>query len=277
MKNVFLKVRTAKAQAEGCAKVTKSSRMAKILTTLTLLLTLGVGQMWAAWYVQGTGSGLNGWGGGAQMTQSNSNTNVYYRQVSGSCEFKITSNSSGYNDQRNGSHINNTLGSFNLSGSSGSNISGNGGDTWWICYNTSSQKVYGTTVIPYYPDLYLAGDGWCGDSWNTTDIANKMSRSSSTYTSAINSVSANTNHQMKISAYNWGQPQYDAGEYNSSDSKNIKSTSGNNGDNLTFQTYVTGQVIVKLKKQDIHLMDIIHQQTVAERKLLMQMVPGWRR
>ena len=47
MKNVFLNVRTAKAQAEGCAKVTKSSRMAKVLTTLTLLLTLGVGQMWA--------------------------------------------------------------------------------------------------------------------------------------------------------------------------------------------------------------------------------------
>lgn len=46
MKNVFLNVRTAKAQA-GCAKVTKSSRMAKILTTLTLLLTLGFGQMWA--------------------------------------------------------------------------------------------------------------------------------------------------------------------------------------------------------------------------------------
>ena len=47
MKNVFLNVRTAKAQAEGCAKVTKSSRMATILTTLTLLLSLCVGQMYA--------------------------------------------------------------------------------------------------------------------------------------------------------------------------------------------------------------------------------------
>lgn len=46
MKNLVFNLRTAKAQAEGCAKVTKSSRMAKILTTLTLLLTLGVGQMW---------------------------------------------------------------------------------------------------------------------------------------------------------------------------------------------------------------------------------------
>lgn len=53
MKNVFLNVRTAKAQAEGCAKVTKSSRMAKILTTLTLLLTLCVGQMWADLFPNG--------------------------------------------------------------------------------------------------------------------------------------------------------------------------------------------------------------------------------
>ena len=44
MKNLVFNLRTAKAQAEGCAKV---SRMAKVLTTLTLLLTIGVGQMWA--------------------------------------------------------------------------------------------------------------------------------------------------------------------------------------------------------------------------------------
>ena len=53
MKNLVFNLRTAKAQAEGCATVTKSRRMAKVLTTLTLLLTLGVGQMWA-------GQGYNG-------------------------------------------------------------------------------------------------------------------------------------------------------------------------------------------------------------------------
>ena len=45
MKNLVFNLRTAKAQAEGCAKV---SRMAKVLTTLTLLLTLGVGNVWAS-------------------------------------------------------------------------------------------------------------------------------------------------------------------------------------------------------------------------------------
>lgn len=53
MKNLVFNLRTAKAQAEGCAKVTKSSRMAKVLTTLTLLLTLCVGQMWADLFPNG--------------------------------------------------------------------------------------------------------------------------------------------------------------------------------------------------------------------------------
>ena len=57
MKNLVFNLRTAKAQAEGCAKVTKSSRMAKILTTLTLLLTLCVGQMWGKTNCSLTSSG----------------------------------------------------------------------------------------------------------------------------------------------------------------------------------------------------------------------------
>lgn len=61
MKNLVFNLRTAKAQAEGCAKVTKSSRMAKVLTTLTLLLTLGVGQMWAdPWVKNDVSTGLQG-------------------------------------------------------------------------------------------------------------------------------------------------------------------------------------------------------------------------
>ena len=59
MKNLVFNLRTAKAQA-GCAKVTKSSRMAKILTTLTLLLTLSVGQMWA-WTIYLYTGGFTSW------------------------------------------------------------------------------------------------------------------------------------------------------------------------------------------------------------------------
>jgi len=85
MKNLVFNLRTAKAQAEGCAKVTKSSRMAKILTTLTLLLTLGVGQMWAAvtlYYQKDMPSGNYSASNSAAMTQSSVNSNRYSCSVS---------------------------------------------------------------------------------------------------------------------------------------------------------------------------------------------------
>lgn len=76
MKNLVFNLRTAKAQAEGCAKVTKSSRMAKILTTLTLLLTLGVGQMWA------TPSEGSNWNDASSAKVYFDNTSSSYSNVS---------------------------------------------------------------------------------------------------------------------------------------------------------------------------------------------------
>ena len=86
MKNLVFNLRTAKAQAEGCAKV---SRMAKVLTTLTLLLTLGVGQMWADTYYLRymLNMPLKNYDGNTslQMTQSSANSNRYY------CTLNLTS------------------------------------------------------------------------------------------------------------------------------------------------------------------------------------------
>ena len=81
MKNLVFNLRTAKAQAEGCAKV---SRMAKVLTTLTLLLTLGVGQMWADITFYYMADMPNNWytpQNSVTMTQSPTNTNRYYSEV----------------------------------------------------------------------------------------------------------------------------------------------------------------------------------------------------
>lgn len=75
MKNLVFNLRTAKAQAEGCAKVTKSSRMAKILTTLTLLLTLGVGQMWGYTLYVYAGS-FTDWEGSSAVTQVYTNKDI---------------------------------------------------------------------------------------------------------------------------------------------------------------------------------------------------------
>ena len=81
MKNLVFNLRTAKAQAEGCAKV---SRMAKVLTTLTLLLTLGVGQMrgWNPVYL--IGDDANNWSNGKTNYVISNNADE------GSCYFYLT-------------------------------------------------------------------------------------------------------------------------------------------------------------------------------------------
>lgn len=83
MKNLVFNLRTAKAQAEGCAKV---SRMAKVLTTLTLLLTLGVGQMWGWNPVYLIGDDANNWSTGKTDYVISNNADE------GSCYFYFTKN-----------------------------------------------------------------------------------------------------------------------------------------------------------------------------------------
>ena len=92
MKNLVFNLRTAKAQAEGCATVTKSRRMAKILTTLTLLLTLCVGQMWAGagFYEVYFTYSYNGTTSNATYTNSTSTTQTIDLGTL-TADFKITS------------------------------------------------------------------------------------------------------------------------------------------------------------------------------------------
>lgn len=146
MKNVFLNVRTAKAQAGGCAKVTKSSRMAKVLTTLTLLLTLGVGQMWASHDFFDTGAcGIK----------------VNY---SGSTVTEITKNKSGASTEALG-----TVTKLYLKG-------------WWFAAWENTDDFNGSESGTLYYRIYLSGSpsgsytpknksyynwgGWSGGSQN---------------------------------------------------------------------------------------------------------------
>ena len=119
-----------------------------IILTLTLL-TLGVGQVWADWYVQGSGTGLGGWGQGAKMTQNPASTSIYYRRVSGTCEFKVTSQEDGYTGEKGSGAINNSHAGANvtLSNSNG-NIKSTQSGTWYICYDSSTEKVYAQTSLP---------------------------------------------------------------------------------------------------------------------------------
>ena len=131
-----------------------------IILTLTLL-TLGVGQMWGEannWKVKGEGTGLNGWNStNTSMTQGSTYTNIWYIQVSGNCEFKVVGSTGAWGDyEKNGNDHLETNGSINTAGVT--NNSGNfkctRSGTWYICYNTTSGKVYGTTSNPDTPPTY---------------------------------------------------------------------------------------------------------------------------
>ncbi|MBE6320554.1 MAG: hypothetical protein E7075_06250 [Bacteroidales bacterium] len=114
----------------------------------------------------------------------------------------------------------------------------------WYSNNSNNYKM----TFTYSPvvDMYLAGDGWCGNSWSTTSDNTKMTNNGDgTYTKTISDVDV-SNHQFKISAYNWGQPQYDAGEYDALGSQNVYSHSGNDGDNFTFKPVMQGAVTITL-------------------------------
>ena len=176
MKNLVFNLRTAKAQAGGCAKVTKSSRMAKVLTTLTLLLTLGVGQMWA-WatnvYLNGDFTGGNWNKATYQFTWwYNGTDGKYYRPVyaTGSTQyFRLWTNN------HVGPASNNTT--ITTSGSSASSYSEN---NWKytgkagiinICVDQTGGKDWNPWVWYERPTIKFK-HGWDGGSWteqNATD------------------------------------------------------------------------------------------------------------
>ena len=118
-----------------------------IILTLTLL-TLGVGQVWGDTpQVRGF---MNGWSCTA-MTQVGSSSTYYYKATSNG-EFKVQ-NGCNWDNDKNLSHIDNSLGNITLSqNGDGNNISCSQGGTWYIVYNGS--KVYATTVDPSTPPTY---------------------------------------------------------------------------------------------------------------------------
>lgn len=150
MKNLVFNLRTAKAQAEGCAKVTKSSRMAKILTTLTLLLTLGVGQMWA-WTIYLYTGGFTSW------------------EKDGNETFQVWDGSTNHNLTSLGNHwYSGDMGSF----SSGSVWVKRCAPNYGSEYNSFNVSVSSTNCVTYVSGwssggilTYYIKHPWDGSNW----------------------------------------------------------------------------------------------------------------
>ena len=113
-----------------------------------------------------------------------------------------------------------------------------------IINNTSKPVVCASTTLPEGA-LYIAGDGWCGTEWNTTDEANKMTwnKAKGIFTKTINGVSA-ADHKFKVSTYSWGNA-YGFDAYDAASSKNVVSCSADDG-NVKFQPAMEGTVTVTI-------------------------------
>ncbi|MBR5676844.1 MAG: InlB B-repeat-containing protein [Paludibacteraceae bacterium] len=202
------------------------------------LISLNVGQMWGAMYVRGT---MNSWGA-TEMTQSSANSNIYYYKTSGYQEFKVATSTTSWN--YGSSAINNSAGYLTSLGGSDNITGGSSGETWYICYNNSTKKVFGVFA------MNIAGDNW-GDpaigSWSTS-ACEMTYDGASIFSKTISTVSAEA-HKLKITRCNTNSNWNDA-RYWSNSSSNISYTNctcvddGSNDHNIKFTPYIAGSVTI---------------------------------
>lgn len=223
-------------------------RFRRYAVMLMMLLTFGVGQMWATWYVRGIGTGLNSWGDAsdAAMTQSSANSNIYYFKTSGQCTFKIVDNPTDWNcNVKNASNhkADGYIISLSDVGDNNHNFQGGGsGENWYICYNSSTDKVFGVF------SMNIAGDEWGGlSSWSTSGCEMAYD-GASTFSKTISSVSAAA-HKLKITRCNtnnnWGDARYWTNSSSTTTCTNGTCGDDNTNDhNIRFTPYAAGSVTI---------------------------------
>ena len=202
------------------------------------LISLNVGQMWGAMYVRGT---MNSWGA-TEMTQSSANSNIYYYKTSGYQEFKVATSTTSWN--YGSSAINNSAGYLTTLSGDDNITGGSSGETWYICYNNSTKKVFGVFA------MNIAGDNWGSPaigSWSTS-ACEMTYDGASTFSKTISTVSAEA-HKLKITRCNTNSNWNDA-RYWSNSSSNISYTNctcvddGSNDHNIKFTPYIAGSVTI---------------------------------
>lgn len=251
----------------------------KATLILTLLLTLGVGQVWGAnssvkgaviCYYNG-GSGDKEWeansgsplnlgtvttlylkGFKAYVGDDNvcENTCIYYGFDSGTSlgSYNISTPVSWSDSQK---EFSNTTGiDRNILTSSGimpgANIlylkivaHGKYGDTGCAELTSPTYQI----KFNYYPDLWVPGDDWGLGDWDKTTAGYKMSCNTTTgvYTKSVNNV-AQSNHKFKLATYNGGQwLNYDY--LDESSLSNVVSHSTDGDKNIIFQPAMDDQTV----------------------------------
>jgi len=211
----------------------------KTLVLLGVMLLVGIVQMYAD--TPNVRGFMNSWGCTA-MTQVGS-TSTYYYTATSNGEFKVQ-NGCNWDNDKNLSHIDNSLGNITLAqNGDGNNISCSQAGTWYIVYNGS--KVYATTVnpdAPSYPDMCIAGNSWGGlGSWNNSG-GSMTNNSDGTYTWTSSSVTSGTDCRFKIVVCGtWTGVGYSNKVSGTNCSPHAES---NDGSNICFEPAGTGTVTI---------------------------------
>ena len=252
-------------------------RFARYAAMLIMLLTLGVGQMWADssvtgasikydvnsssnqwWNVSGTAKQLGQVstfklkGFWAQLGTENvcQNTCMYYGLTS-ACSL------GNYNIENPNSWDPTTkhfqTESMNVNILSGltpnkytlyAKFIGHGQKSGNSCGDISSS----TYQMKFEYPAYLTGDGtWCGTEWNTTNDAQKMTYGTDYYSKTISSVTK-ADHKLKVATYNWAS-SWGHAKYDASNSSNVYSEVNDDG-NIKFQPAMAGNVTIKFNISD---------------------------
>lgn len=253
-------------------------RFIRYAAMLTMLFTLGVGQMWADSSVKGAsikydvnGSSNQWWNVSATAKQLGQvykfdlkgfwtqigtdnvcqNTCMYYGFTS-DCSLGNYNITNPNDWSQSTKHFQTESMSVNiLSGLTPNKYTlyakfiGHGQKSGNSCGEISSSTYQMNFEYP----AYLTGDGtWCGTEWNTTADAQKMTYNDGGYYSKTVSSVTQADHQLKVATYNWvsswGHAKYDA-----TNSSNVYSESDASG-NLQFQPAMAGDVTIKFNISD---------------------------
>ena len=213
----------------------------RFVVVLTLLLTMGIGQVWADYYILGPDGS---WEQNAthQMVSSGI-TNWVYKNLTPSeqwTSFKVTDGSTWYGKDSGGNDV--TVGAEYTPTTSGENIfcdcTTNYEDmSYYFFFNTSTKKLM------VQPNYYLVGTcGASNQNWGQTQNATTYDATKGYFKWNTCTLTANTEYKFKLSGYNAWTYKYE--DWNGVTIVNGTKLTTDYDKNISFKSTYTGTTVI---------------------------------